>query len=319
MLIQELQEAIIKNQIDFLIGDKIIFTGEETYLENTYVKQIAKITKSKLIFADSFLEIKKSLTTNTMMDKNKVFVIRNNNEFIKNQDLFKNIIPANGKYLILIYDKLDKRSSFFKDNQDKIVNFEKMTENQLLKVIRKNHKFDGLSDENCYMLIDIVNKDYGRLLLELDKFKAMIICSDLWVEHGAPDLDSNELFEYCLDVDLFYREVNDTVFSLIDSILEKDKIKSYNLLKNAKYGEFDVFSLMGLLYSNYKNMLLLKCSDNININAFTKNKLKNLLRYYTTNQIINNLKLIQDTEQGIKTGKIESDIADEYLLAKLLN
>ena len=37
MLIQELQEAIIKNQIDFLIGNKIIFTGEETYLENTYL------------------------------------------------------------------------------------------------------------------------------------------------------------------------------------------------------------------------------------------------------------------------------------------
>lgn len=306
MLIQELQESIIKNNIK----NKLIFTGEESYLQNLYVKQIAKKTYSKLIFADNFLSIKKSLLTNTVLDKNKVFVIRNSPEFVKEETLFDDIIPAKDKYLILIFDKIDKRSSFYKNHESELCVFEKLTETQLNKVIKKYDELKNLNEQNCSTIINLVNRDYGRLLLELDK---LIILSKV------KNINVDESFSFGFKDGLFYQELEDALFPLVDVILNKDNINTYILLKTAKYNEFDVFSLMGLLYNNYKNMLLISCNNDVNISEYIKSKLRKYIRKYSIDELIDKMKIIQEIEQGIKTGKVEADIADEILLIRLLN
>lgn len=320
MLIQELQQSIINNDLFFKYGDKLIFTGEETYLQKTYINQIAKVTNSKVIYSETYLEIKRAVTTTTMMDSNKVFVIRNSNEFTKNPDLYKNIVCAKGKYLILIFDKLDKRGTFFKENESEICEFEKMTDIQLLRVIRKNYKsLEGLSDENCYKIIDLVNRDYGRLLLELDKLKTMLNILEVEGMEAGYDADSNEWFEFLMNDGLIHQDINNDTFQLVDAILNKDCINSYLLLKNAKIGEFDIFSLMGLLYTNYKNTLLYKCSKDVNLSGFIKNKINQFKDKYNIKELINKMQIIQDIEQGIKLGKIDAEISDEILLIRLFN
>lgn len=319
MLIQELQQSIINNDIFNKYGSKLVFTGEDSYLQKLYINQIAKINKAKLIYAESYLDIKRSLTTTTMMDKNTLFVIRNTNEFNSNIELFNQVIPAKNKWLILIYDKMDKRSSFFKEVEKITCNFEKMTDEQLLHIIRKNYKsLEGLSDNNCYRIIDLVNKDYGRLLLELDKLKIILPIIDVIAQEKGNDSTTDELFEFLMNDGLIHQDIDNNVFNLVDAILNKQYINIHILHKNAKNGEFDIFSLMGLLYTNYKNTLLYKCSKDVNLSGFIKNKISAFMGKYTVPELISKLQIIQEMEQGIKTGKVDSLIADEILLIRLL-
>ena len=318
MLIQELQQSIINNDIFFKYGDKLIFTGEDSYLQKLYINQIAKKNNCKLIYADNYLEIKKQLTTTTKLEPSKLFVIRNSSDLI-NIELFSQVIPAKNKWLILIFDKIDKRSSFFKETENITCNFEKMTEAQLLHIIRKNYKsLEGLSDENCYRIIDLVNKDYGRLLLELDKLKIILPIVDIESQENGYDGTTDELFEFLIRDGLIHQDIDNNIFNLVDAILFKDYKNIHTLHKIAKNGEFDVFALMGLLYSNYKNTLLYMCSNDVNLSGFIKNKINQFKSKYNINELVYKLKVIQELEQGIKTGKVDSVIADEILLIRLL-
>lgn len=318
MLIQELQQAIIQDTICFMYGSKLIFTGEDSYLQKLYINQIAKLDNSKVIYADNYLEIKRQLTTTTMMEQNKLFVIRNSTD-LNNIEIFNQVVPAKNKMLILIFDKVDKRSTFFKETENITCNFEKMTEGQLLNIIRKNYKsLEGLSDNNCYKIIDLVNKDYGRLLLELDKLKIILPIIDVEAQKNGNDSSTDELFEFLIRDGLIYQDIDNNVFELVDAILNKEYINIHNLHKKVKNGEFDIFSLMGLLYINYKNTLLYKCSKEVNLSSFVKNKINSFQNKYNINELIYKLKVIQDIEQGIKTGRIDSLIADEILLIRLL-
>lgn len=319
MLIQELQQSIINNDIFFKYGDKLIFTGEDSYLQKLYINQIAKKNNCKLIYADNYLEIKKQLTTTTKLEPSKLFVIRNSSDLI-NIELFNQVIPAKNKWLILIFDKIDKRSSFFKETENITCNFEKMTEAQLLHIIRKNYKsLENLSDENCYRIIDLVNKDYGRLLLELDKLDIILPIKEKEAKESNLFFDEiNDLFEILIKDGLIHQDIDNNIFNLVDAILFKDYKNIHTLHKIAKNGEFDVFALMGLLYSNYKNTLLYMCSNDVNLSGFIKNKINQFKSKYNINELVYKLKVIQELEQGIKTGKVDSIIADEILLIRLL-
>lgn len=45
---------------------------------------------------------------------------------------------------------------------------------------------------------------------------------------------------------------------------------------------------------------------------------KNKTRYYSIGELVNVLKLIQKTEEGIKTGKIDEEISIDYILCNIL-
>lgn len=42
------------------------------------------------------------------------------------------------------------------------------------------------------------------------------------------------------------------------------------------------------------------------------------LNYYTIAELINAIRIIQKTEEGIKTGKIDEDISIDYVLCNIL-
>ena len=312
MTIAELKQAIMKDSLSTLYGSKLIFIGEESYLQNVYINQLAKKTKAKVTYADDYLSIKRRLTTNTMLDNSGIFVIRNNNQILKDEELFDKIIPAKNKYLILIYDKMDKRKPLYKNNGDIICEFEKMGVATLTKIIHKT--LPNLSEDNCKYLCELVGNDYGRLMLEIDKLNLMQYDS----EANGYYTTNDETFGWALKEGVIYQELTDTSFQLLDSILIRDIPNVFNCLQIYEQSGEDAFKMLGLLYSNYKNMLLLRCNPNINLSAFVKRKLGQISSKYSPIQLINKLKIIQSTEQGIKSGLVESDIALTYTIIKLL-
>lgn len=315
MEIQELKAAIKSNELFSKFGNLIIFTGEESTLQTLYCKQIAKAIKGGICFCDNdYLSIKKSLANNSPLNPVKVYVIHDSSQFLKNEDLLEiakhNI--AEGKILILIFHKIDKRKSFFKDNKNIICEFEKMTTNQLCNIIKK--QLPDLSNSNCEIFCQLVNNDYGRLLLELDKLK---ILEDRSESYQLP-ITTDNIFLNALKENLIYQEISDTSFELLDAILEKNSKKAFTLLDELRHFETDSFKVLGLVYSNLKNMLLINSGANLNINSFVKSKLLKAKNNFSITQLIRGLKEILNIEQGIKSGKIDNDMALEYMLIKLL-
>lgn len=95
-------------------------------------------------------------------------------------------------------------------------------------------------------------------------------------------------------------------------------IKNYN-----KYGESNI-KLLSLLYNNIKTILLIqscKSTDICKTTGLQNNQVyynKNKTGYYTIGELVYALKIIQKTEEGIKTGKIDEPIAVDYVLVNIL-
>lgn len=316
MIISELLKSLKTNTILQDYGKIIIFTGGESVLQNTYCKQIAKVMKTNIVFADDdYLSIKKQIEHNSPLYNSGVYVIRNSTQLVSSEELFKQAKSniASGKLLILIFDKVDKRKSFFKDNENITCEFNKMTYPQLSRIIKQRI---NLNENNCKILCELVNYDYGRLLLELDKIMIVKLDCD---EKTGDDYSDDEIFSnLVLKENLIYQECSDTSFELIDAIITKNIKKSFELLAELKEWDDDPFKVMGLIYSYLKNILLLKSSDNINISGFIKGKLKPNLARFSVDELIKDLDVILTTEQGIKSGKIESSMALDYVLTKVL-
>ena len=82
--------------------------------------------------------------------------------------------------------------------------------------------------------------------------------------------------------------------------------------------------LLSLLYNNIKIILLIQsCTSNdiCKTTGLQNNQVyynKDKINYYTISELVKALKLIQKTEEGIKTGLIDEEISIDYILCNIL-
>ena len=83
--------------------------------------------------------------------------------------------------------------------------------------------------------------------------------------------------------------------------------------------------LISLLYTNLKSMLLVKwagngdkISDRTGLTPFQVKLAKEKGNKYTVQELEQAIKLIRNTEKGIKTGNIETELAVDYILVNIL-
>lgn len=77
-------------------------------------------------------------------------------------------INTNGNIIIFKFNELDKRSKFYKQFENGIVEFNKLSDEILIQYIQRELP---LSNQNCKKLIDICNSNYNQILLEINKIK----------------------------------------------------------------------------------------------------------------------------------------------------
>lgn len=81
---------------------------------------------------------------------------------------------------------------------------------------------------------------------------------------------------------------------------------------------------MSLLYNNFKIILLIqscKSNDICKTTGLKSNEVyfnKDKTGYYTIGELVRTLKIIQKTEEGIKTGKIDEENSIDYILCNIL-
>lgn len=318
MAVQEVKTQI-KNKS---VNSFYIFTGQESKVIDIYINKIAECRNLDVIRAECISEIYSKFLSKSLVSKNYCYVLRDDKDILTQDKLWNSLTVENvqGKNIvILILSNVDKRSKFYKHFKNDIVEFEHMSENVLIKYIKKELP---LSDNNCRKLIGICESDYNRILLELDKINLYANIAYIKVNGNGADYD--RAFLDLVKQGVIYQPPKDAIFDFVDSVLKGKVKQSFELLENCYgVGESNIV-LLSVLYNNVKQVLQVQsCESNdiVKTTGLTGWQIKNAkdkCGYYSIGDLVYFLKLIRNVEKGIKTGEIEESIAVEYVLVKML-
>lgn len=166
--------STLKNRIkNRKVPNYLIFTGPEWKVQQIYIEQIAKATNSEIVRIDSIKDVFSNLRSKAFLSVSKTFVVRDDTELLNaDSNTIQSILDAlQSNLLIHILTSVDKRKKYYKDNKERIVDFEPLPDSILKKYIKKEI---NLSDRNCGILIEICEHDFGKILLEIDKIRRFV-------------------------------------------------------------------------------------------------------------------------------------------------
>lgn len=298
----------------------LIFTGPEWKVQQIYIQQIAKVLGLEVVYLDSYSEVYSKIRSRTLTSSSKLFLLRDDTEIQSSDKITTQRIVDSLKdnFLIHILTTTDKRKKYYKENQDRIVDFEPLSDSALKKYIKREV---NLSDDNCQRLIEICEHDYGRCLLEIDKIYQF---SNYCMRMPTAPIDYNEAFKALLKDGTIYTPPYDAIFDLVAAILDRKVNKAFDLLQQSYAVGEATMVMLSVLYNNAKAVLQVQSYKGDNLSkatGLTGWQIKNAkphVRKYSDKELIHMMQMIQKVESGIKTGQIEDEIAMPYLLVSVL-
>lgn len=305
----------LKKQIQSkMLPAYFIFTGSEWAVQKIYIKQIAKTKNQPLIYVDSIADIYSKLKNRSFVNKSACYVVRDDKELLSNEKLQSQIDSGllADNTLIHLLTSVDKRTKYYKQYKDIIIEFEPLNDAILKKYIKKEI---SLSDKNCERLIDICEHDYGRILLEVDKIKRF--------DHEMT-IGKDNAFEELLRTGTIYQPPYDAIFDLVDAILDRKVNRSFDLLQQSYAVGEATLVMLSVLYNNAKAVLQVqtytgsKIVDGTGLTSWQVKCANKHIGKYSSDELVQMLKLIMKCEQGIKNGRIEEAFVMEYLLVHIL-
>lgn len=296
-----------------------IFAGEEIEIQRIYINKIAEVLDYNVVRVDHIADVWAEIISPTLFGKSCVYVVRDD------KDLQEDILSAqieknnlNGNIIINLLTTVDKRTKFYKANSDKIVLFERLSDEVLKKYIKKEIT---LNNANCERLIAICENDYSRILLEIDKIKRYLMEVESKIE-GQSRYDT--AFEELVEDGTIAVPPQDAIFDLVDAILKRQRKRVYDLLEQCyAVGEANMV-ILSVLYNNAKQVLQVQaCEDKdvcstTGLTSWQVKCAREKCRHYSIDELFNILKLIQEVQKGIITGQIEDEMSVQYLLVNIL-
>ena len=305
-----------------------IFAGEELEVQRIYINKIAEVLGYETVRADCIADVWQSIVTPNLFDKPCVYVVRDDKDLMQNETLNRQIEQGNlnGNIIINLITTIDKRTKWYKSNSDKIVLFEHLSSEVLIKYCQREI---ALTKRNAERLITICENDYSRLLLEIDKIKRYqrwLVDEgyDKETDNSLPAVYADSVFELLVENGTIAVPPNDAIFDLVDAILKRQIKLVYELLQQCyAVGEASMV-ILSVLYNNAKQVLQVQTCESSDIGKSTGltswqiKCAKALVGNYSTGELFNMLSLIQRIQKGIITGQIEESISIEYLLVSIL-
>lgn len=295
-----------------------IFTGEEYTILETYIKMICNKIGVEPRSSESVSNIYNTLHTKSLFDTGKtVYVVRDDKDFTSFESGWDGIeqkLKLKNITLILKYSNIDNRSKFAKKFSDTITVFDKLSETVLSKYIKKDLE---LKQDYVDYLISICNKDYGRILLEIDKIKNA---------SAFYKLSNDDAFKMCLSSHAFYIEPEGEVYDIVDSIMTRNYRDIYPLLEESKRRGDNQLLIVSLLHNNVRAVLQVQTcgtkdkemSKNTGLTPF---QIKTAMKYvnrYTCEELVRFMRYLHYCERGVKNGLFTQDFILDYLLVNVL-
>lgn len=312
MQLRELKEQIVKKRINKFY----LFTGEEVAIMDIYIQKIAASSGLNLKRVESLAAIFSKLQNNSILSKSSCFVIRDDKDFLVQENIWPGItsgVTQGDNIIILVYTRLDKRGKFYKQCSDSIVEFEKLAPEVLAKYIQKEI---GLPPKQGEELAEVCDFDYSRILLECDKLKHF---------STARKCSISDAYSAAISEKIIHTSPKDVIFDFVDAICKRNVGKVYLLMKDLLAIGESPLAVISVLYNNMRAMLLLRgageapnISDRTGLTPFQVKLAKEKGNNYSIEELTRAIRIIRETERGIKIGKIDAESSIDYILCNVL-
>ena len=315
MTIIDLKDQIIKNNL----SNFYIFTGTEIGIINIYLQQMSNKLGLPITRADSILSIYGKCQGGSLFgDSTGFYVIRDDRDFMKQEQLFDTIKTSIRKnVIVLLYDKIDSRLKFGKHFKDDIVAFEKLTPNVLKSYIKKEIP---LSDKNIETLMEVCCGSYDMCMLEVDKIKQYT--DSLYLLCNKKDYDAG--FSELLKCGVIYQPEETDVFKFTEAVCNRNKKLAFELEQVLMANNNSSINILGTLYNSMKSVMLIQVCESKNISEVTglDNRLiyfnKKYVGKYSSGELVKAIKLISKVIEGVKNGWIDDVYATKFVLVNIL-
>lgn len=295
------------------VGQFYVFHGLEREGMRIYWERMAECSGRTVQIID---QVSEAFTyRKSLLDKPKLFVCYADKEFITNESAWGKVATLGANALVLTMDSIDKRGKFYKAHEGVCIAFEPFSVQVLTHHIQV---VLPISEGMCERLIGACGSSYGRILLELDKAKA--ICQAL------PEWTPDEVIDEMLFRGVIHADTGDMLFDLGNAIIAKDKATAYAC---ACEGDVPPLKLITVLYNALRRLLLVQTckARGYRDNEITKETglsskeiwgiSKNLNKRSSEN-IAECLQTLRKCEKGIKEGTLCEEHATDYLLVHLI-
>lgn len=316
MKLTDLHKQIVSKNIDRVL----LLYGEETAIMDIYLDKIYKVTQSDVIRVDTVREayaklVQRRITTGA----SRLFIVREDTDFLKADKEWGKVFNAaenSNDRLIIVYAALDKRSKFYKQNQERLCEFEKLNSAMLAKYV--DALLPNMRKSEQEQFAELCECSYSRILLEADKVKRYA--------EATHSLDYGHCIQELLKQGVIYQPIGDITFQFTDAILTRNRRETAKYLLQAKaVGESEILTL-SVLYNGFKQILMVQGlgsdqSDAVKRTGLTPWQVKMAKEkqgHYSIAELVNALRVITDAERGIKTGTIDADIAVEYVIVNIM-
>lgn len=284
-----------------------ILTGEEKAVMGKYLSMLNKPNT-----APNFASVVPKLKTQGLFGgkEKQVYIIKEDKDVTDIQ--LKQLLDLVGKKatIFLIFDKIDKRKKFFKDASKYIYEFDKL-DNAYVYVQQSL----GVTERQARLISDRCNGDIGKIDLEMDKIQQL----------GDIQLTDELLNE------LITPSPEDKIWEFIDCILSKDPKGAYQRYDDLKVLNQNEIYFIGLMYNNFKTVLMLlgmanrtpqQIAKETGLNQWQLTNCKKIvdrhLRGMEVSEVIYYLQELQNLEVGIKTGKIDGELGFKVLINEFM-
>ncbi len=312
MQIHELKEQLVKK----IVQPIYIFTGEEIAIMDIYINKIAETMNTKPKRVDSIGSIFRRLQNQSFANKPSCYVIRDDKDYMQQDKIWEqmnNGLLQGDNTIILVFTNLDKRSKFYKQHSDMLTEFEKLIPEILAKYIKREI---GLDINKAAKFAELCDCNYSRILLECDKVKHLA---------QANNINIDQAYDMAIRENLIYTSPKDVIFELVDAVCKRQAIRSYTLLEELMAINENPLGAISLLYTNFRSMLLVQSAGagvditkRTGLTGWEVKLAKEKGVNYSVGELVKYLRLIRETEKGIKTGVIEQSMSLDYIMANVL-
>lgn len=314
MDLPNLQKQIVDNKLDQFY----IFTGPEIGIMNIYIDKMLNVSGRQRVVVDSVEQAVAKLTRGRVSKEPRCFIVRDDKQFLKEDKSWVNVqmLSKSGHdALIIIYTSMDKRSKFWKHYQNEAVIFDFLTPQVLASYI---HKEVPLSLRNCIDLAEMCECDYNRIMLEVDKINTY------W--GTMLPYSADEAFIKLKEQGVIHQPIGDITFKFTDAIALRQHKQALMYLELAKAKGEPEIMVLSVLYNTFKQIIMVQGlghdqsepARRTGLTPFQVKLAKEKQGHYTIGELINAIRVIRSAEKDIKTGRLDIDVALDYVIVNIM-
>lgn len=293
-LIEGLNDVLIQKEIDKIILDNK--NDEVEVIRYDLTENLIDVVIEDLDTYDMFLKQKIVICTNPvfLQEKDENFNTLKFEKYIKN--------PSDN-ILIIVTNKLNNRLKITNlvTEYFKLIKIKEISYDNFVKENIKGYKMDSLTIK---YFLNKVGKDYNMILQELIKLKNYKLDTKV-ITNSDIDLITNQNIEA-------------SIFDLIDAIIKKDKVKSYELYNHFINNGTEVFQILILLSNQIRLIYNVKVlshlsdfeiSNKLGVKEYPVKLARSKGFSYKKGELLNLLYDLSIIDEDIKSGKQLIDVS----------